>query len=364
MKKNYSLHSNTEIDLNVLFKILWNKKIEIALIALISFVIIVSYNNYKPKAPNLFNYTLVIKPAKENEFLSFISIYNYINKRNSEKNLIIKELKNTKVLDRFIEEFLDYQELITILKENNNIKKKTSQLSEYDQQQKLYEYAKLFTIEKLKEESANYVLKFTWPNDDREIRDIINKALKLVEKNLRGSIFRELESYYELEKNLITNRDLERIEYLLEQSLIAKEQGIKVQSIIAEERNLDMPVADVETKRNILDGLTLNINSNNNTYSSSYYLKGYKAIDMEIDLIKNRKYVLLENIREEINLLKRKDVRWVDYNIFLLDTKLYIKNETFSLSFSILFSLIIGLVYAFIHNAIQSFHKDPRKKIN
>ena len=83
---------------------------------------------------------------------------------------------------------------------------------------------------------------------------------------------------------------------------------------------------------------------------------------MEIELIKNRKYILLDNIREEINLLKRKDVKWVDYNIFLLDTKLQSKNETFSLSFSILFSLIIGLVYAFISNAIQSPHKDPRKR--
>jgi LPS O-antigen subunit length determinant protein (WzzB/FepE family) len=359
MKKNHSLHSNTEIDLRILFQTLWNKKIEIALIALISFVIIVSYNNYKPKKPDLFNNTLVIKPAKENEFLNFVSIHNYINKRNSKKNLNFKEFKNTKVLDRFIEEFLDYQELITILKENDNIKKKISQLSKYDQQQKLYGYAKSFNIEKLKVESANYVLKFTWPADDREIRDIINESFKLVEKNLRESIFRELESYYELEKNLITNRDLERIEYLLEQSKIAKEQGIKVQSVVTEEENMDIPL-DVENK-NSLDGITLNINSNNNSYTS-YYLKGYKTIDMEIELIRNRKYVLLENIREEINLLKRKDIKWVDYNIFLLDTKLQSKNETFSLSFSILFSLIIGLVYAFISNAIQSLHKNPLKK--
>ena len=363
MKKNYSLHSNTEIDLSVLFKILWNKKIEIALIALISFVIIFSYNNYKPKKPDLFNNTLVIKPAKENEFLSFISIYNYINKRNSEKKLIFKELKNTKVLDRFIEEFLDYDELISILKENDNIKKKTSQLSKYDQQQKLYEYAKLFNIEKLKEESANYVLKFTWLNDDREIRDIINKALKLAENNLRESIFRELESYYELEKNLITNRDLERIEYLLEQSLIAKEQGIVVQSVIAKKENADTPL-NIKNK-NSLDGFTLNINSNSRTETySSYYLRGYKAIDMEIELIKNRKYILLDNIREEINLLKRKDVKWVDYNIFLLDTKVQSKNETFSLSFSILFSLIIGLVYAFISMQFNPSIKISRKKIN
>ena len=362
MNKIHSIYSNGEIDLSELIKRLWNKKIKITLITLISFLIIISYDNYKTKKPNIFNNTLVINPTKEGEFLSFISIYNYINKSKSEENFIVRELKNTRVLGRFIEEFLDYDELISILKENDNIKKKTSQLSKYDQQQKLYEYAKLFKIEKSKTEIVNYALKFTWPTNDREIRDILDKALKLTEKNLRESIFIELESYYKLEKNLVTNKDLARIEYLLEQSIIAKEQGIKVQSIIAKEKNVNIPIslADLEKKKNVIDGLTLNINSNNNTYSSDY-LRGYKAIDIEIDLIKNRKYLTLENIREEINLLKKVNIDWVDYNIFLLDTKLQNKNKTLSLSSVILFSLIIGLVYAFISSVFQT-HKAPRKK--
>ena len=362
MKKRQSLYRNNEIDLSALLQILWNEKIKIILIALISFAIIVSYDNYKPKKPNLFDSTLVINTAKENEFLSFKSIYNYINKSKSEENFLVRELKNTKVLDRFIEEFLDYDELISILKENDNIKKKTSQLSKYDQQQKLYEYAKLFNIEKPKNGITKYFLKFTWPTNDREIRDILDEALKLTEKNLRESIFRELESYYKIEKNLINNKDLARIEYLLEQSIIAKEQGIKVQSIIAEKKSVNIPLSldDLNNKKNIIDGLTLNVNSNNNTYSSDY-LRGYKVIDIEIELIKNRKYLILENIREEINSLKRKDIRWVDYNIFLLDTKLQSKKENFSLSFVILFSLIIGLVYAFISTTFQ-LHKVARKK--
>ena len=189
-------------------------------------------------------------------------------------------------------------------------------------------------------------------------------------KNLSESIFRELESYYKLEKDLITNKDLERIEYLLEQSIIAKAQGIKVQSIIEKEQgikekndNLPLDLAELRNKKNIMDGLILNINSNNNTYSSDY-LRGYKAIDIEIDLIRNRKYVLLENIREEIDLLKKKNVRWVDYNIFLLETEMQIKNETsLSLfkSLVILFSLIIGVVYTYISTASQ-FHVVARKK--
>ena len=357
MKKIHSIYSNSEIDLGELFKRLWNRKIKITLIALISFLIIISYDNYKPKKPNIFNNTLVINPTKENEFLDLISIYNYINKSKSEENFIAKELKNTKVLERFIEEFSDYDELITILKKNDNIKKNIFQLSKYDQQQKLYEYAKLFKIEKSKTETVNYVLKFTWPTGGREIRDILDQTLKLTVMNLRKSIFKELESYYKLEKNLITNKDLARIEFLLEQSEIAKEQGI------AEKKYENVPnltVSEDANKKNISDGITFNINSNNNTYSSDY-LRGYIAINKEIDLIKKRKYIILENIREEINLLKKRDYKWVDYNIFLLDTKLQNKKKALSLFFVTLLSLMIGVVYAFIPDVFK-FNKAAKKK--
>ena len=129
MRKKYSIYNNGEIDLSELFKMLWDGKIKIILIAIISFVIIISYDNHLTKRNNeqritTFNNKLFINPTKENEFLSFISIYNIINKKESGENFIIRELKNTKVLDRFIEELLDYDELITVLKENENIKKK------------------------------------------------------------------------------------------------------------------------------------------------------------------------------------------------------------------------------------------------
>ena len=357
MNKIHSIYSNGEIDLGELFQRLWNRKIKITLIALISFLIIISYDNYKPKKPNIFNNTLVINPTKENEFLDLISIYNYINKSKSEENFIAKELKNTKVLERFIEEFSDYDELITILKKNDNIKKNIFQLSKYDQQQKLYEYAKLFKIEKSKTETVDYVLKFTWPTDGREIRDILDQTLKLTVMNLRKSIFKELESYYKLEKNLIANKDLARIEFLLEQSEIAKGQGI-AEKIYENAPNLTL--SDEANKKNNSDGITFNINSNNNTYSSDY-LRGYIAIDKEINLIKKRKYIILENIKEEINLLKKKKYKWVNYNIFLLDTKLQNKNKTLSLSFVILFSLIIGVVYSFIPDLFK-FNKAAKKK--
>ena len=346
MKKKNSIHNNNEIDLSELFKTLWNKKIKITLITVISFAIIVGYDNYKPKNANSFKNSLVINLTKEKEFLGFLPIFDFLNEDKVVPTSIIEGITTAKILDSFIEEFLDYEELIIILKDSEDIKKDISQLSEYDQQRVLHGYAKLFNMNKSKTEMPNYTLNFTWQENDREIRDIIDKAIKLTLENLKASIFLEIDSYYKSKKESIINKDLTKVEYLLEQSLMAKELNIKEMS---------------EDTRTELDK-NGNVSFNFSPYvEDPYYLRGYQAINMEIDLIKNRKHLKLENIRKEIDLLKKKDIKWIDYNIFLLDAAMQNKVRPLSLSFAFLFSLIIGAVYVLISNAFQ-FHKSARKK--
>ena len=242
-------------------------------------------------------------------------------------------------------EFSDYEELIYVLANNKNIEKKISQLSKNDRQQKLYNYAKLFNIEKQNERLPNYILKFNWKNNNKEIINILDQALKLTSIKIKESIFSELESHYQRKKDLNINRDLSRVAYLTEQSLIAK-------------------------KLNIEDGVSGYINLGytdsrvilNSTSNVPYYLRGFKAINAEIELIKNRKYPQLMNIEKQINLLKKKDVKWVNYNIFLIDTKLMNKkNTTLSLLASIMLSLLIGVFYVLISNNFQPY-KVTRKK--
>ena len=345
MKKKNSIHNNNEIDLSELLKTLWNKKIKITLITVISFAIIVGYDNYKPKNANSFKNSLVINLTKEKEFLGFLPIFDFLNEDKVVPTSIIEGITTAKILDSFIEEFLDYEELIIILKDSEDIKKDISQLSEYDQQRVLHGYAKLFNMNKSKTEMPNYTLNFTWQENDREIRDIIDKAIKLTLENLKASIFLEIDSYYKSKKESIINKDLTKVEYLLEQSLMAKELNIKEMS---------------EDTRTELD-TNGNVSFNFSPYvEDPYYLRGYQAIDMEIDLIKNRKHLKLAHIRKEIDLLKKKDIKWIDYNIFLLDAAMQNKVRPLSLSFALLFSLIIGAVYVLISNAFQS-HKSARK---
>ena len=354
MGKKTLIYKNDEIDIGEIFIILWNLKIKITLIALISFVIFVGYDNSRPKKPNVFKSTLTIKSAKENEFFILKSLQNEIvnvnefGKDTLKKNLTDVTNYNVRVLHRFIEELLDYQELVSVLKKNENIKKDISELSEYDKQQKLYGYTKLFTVEKSPSETQNheYTLRFTWQGDQGESIDILDQVLKLASMNLRASILKELEDNYKNEKEFIVNRDLRRIKYLLDQSELAKKLGI-ISSV--NKYNFD---------------LSKNLDYSENNLAIPYYLRGSDAIDMEIDLFKNRKYLKLEDIENKISLLQKRDIKFVDYNIFLLNSKLQNANNTLSLSLKILLSLIIGVVCAFIFNAFQSYQDTGKRRTN
>ena len=76
---------------------------------------------------------------------------------------------------------------------------------------------------------------------------------------------------------------------------------------------------------------------------------------MEISVIKNRTYPQLAEIEQKIYLLKKNNVRWIDYNIFLLDAKLINYNKTFSPVILILFSLLIAVFFALISNTFKSY---------
>jgi len=345
MKKNYSTPDVKDINLLELLLTIWNEKIKIVLITLIISAIVISYNNSKPKKLNVFKNTLEFTMTKEEQLLSFHPMYAYLG----------EAINNQLILDQFVEEFLDYEELITVLKNVEDIKEKLSQLSEQEQQLMLYNYARLFDIKTAEliygagsgnTTSNNYVLEFTWGYSGEQSRSILDQALKLTLNNLEKSIFSKLDNSFKIKKDVIIKKDLDRIVYLSEQSVIAKKLNL-------EESKVDFyNLSEMQA--------SFNFNGGGN---SPYYLRGYKAIDMEISVIKNRKYPeLLEN-KQKIDLLKKRDVRWVNYNIFLLDVKLKNPNiNTLSPVIVILFSLLFAVIYALISHKIKSYQAPRIKK--
>lgn len=326
MKKKSPLYNDDEIDLIALFKIIWKGKIKILLITIISFLIGFGYSTQIP-----INYvsSLPIKKSHNSEYNKFVSLANSIKSNRGYQTNQTNQL-NEEILNRFIGELKDYEEFLFILKNNIKVRENFENLPIEDQEKKLFSYANLLNIiePKINEIGINNIhlkLNFTWKDPD-EAKDILRDTLNLTLNNLEKSIYEELEQSLKLKKEVTFNKDRERINYLQEQSSIARE---------------------------------LNIKDNEMFKSGPYYVRGYQAIDKEIDLIKNRDYKNFKFFEQEINSFKKEKIQWINYNIYLIETK-SLKNTTPILIKSVLLGFILSILYVFFSNIFKS-HTVVRK---
>lgn len=323
MKKSY-LTNHDEIDIFKVVKTIWDGKIKIALIIGISFLVGVYYNY---STAELFNSSVIIKPGKNSQFQKFQKITAFLNLyearinnqiTNKAENYFI--LTNKTILTRFVDELMDYEELMVVLKSFEK-KYDNSKLSKTEFEQKIFNYAKSFKINKM-EKKPDYFLKFTWDNNKESI-EIIDKTIKLAIINFKKSFFSELNETLDVKKIVIMSKDKSRIEYLKEQSQIAKKLNIS---------------------KNILE----NFNS-----QDQYYMRGFEAIDEEIGLIQTRKYKYFDIIEKDIKFLKELDMQWINYSNFLIETKSN-KNPKKILIYSILIGLVAGIFFTLISDILKS----------
>ena len=206
----------------------------------------------------------------------------------------------------------------------------------------MFKYANLLEIVRLKDDQDSLVLNFTW-HDPNEAKKILNDTMNLTINNLKNLVFDNFEKSSRFKQKISMANDKKRLDFLKEQSSIAKALGI-----------VDNQIDTI----NVSQSLSLNIN----TTDIAYYLRGYNAIDKEIELIEQRNYRYLKSIEEEISSIKKKSIKWVDYNIFLTNTK-SLKNTKLILLISILLGLILGIFYLLILNGFQSKISSKKSKL-
>lgn len=336
MKKNF-YYDNDEIDLIAIFKILLNSKIKILLIVTVSFLI---GQLYLISLPNNKIISLNMKPSNNNEFAKLLFIYGSFETPILDPTKHKEQIGQT-MFKRFIYELQDYEEFLFNLKNLKTVKENISKLDIDFQKKELFKFTKLFEVNGQERDKSNLV-RFTW-GDAQEGLDIIQKTINLTLINLRKSIFNELYSNLELEKKRIITNDKLRLDYLSEQSAIAKELNIS-----------DNQVDSVNISQS---SVSLNIN----TADIAYYLRGYKAIDKEIELLQNRTYQKFDIIKQEIDSLKKDSINWIVYNIYLAEIQ-NTKNEKMVLWVSTLLGLFFGIFYVLTFNSAKS--KTISKKKN
>ena len=380
-QKNINKSYNDEIDIFNLLKIIWDGKIKLILIVSITFIVAFIYTS---KKENIYKFSTIIKPAQLNVFVKYSSLNSILKSAGlfqDKKNINGYLIDNQGIFKLMINEFEDREEVVSILRKNDYVKKIIENMSDENQKITLFSLAKSFYIfEPKKQRATDYFLNFTW-HDAREGEEILDEAILLVLDNVKNIVVRDIKNLaksikienlqksksleYKLE--LLAQNQLEKVEakiqYLKEQSFIAKELGI-------ENNSMDYYIAENDFKKEGSNTSFL-LDSINN--KAPYYLRGYKAIDTEINLIKNRtakeKLVLIDEyflIRDSLVTIKIKSdsisnrlndsvstlenddlITWVDYKLFLGDSTALFNYNAYRI-LSIVLGMIAGLTYIYI----------------
>ena len=323
MRKN-TYTANKEIDLIDLFRIIFDGKIKIILITVVSFLIGFGYSYF---TPNVYSISLDINKSSLFELQNF----NYVNQIVRSNQLIDQNEQfdqnqiNRKILDKFTDELQDYEEFLFNLRKSEKVKEILSYLPVEFQDKALLDYVKLIKIVK-KKNNNGLILNFKWDNID-EATNILQGTIDLTIKNLSDNIYEELYSVLEYQKKVSITEDKLRIEYLKEQRWIAKEL------------NYSDFIASADT---------------------FYYLMGTKAIDKEIELIKKRNGPKFELKKKEIDSLKKENINWISYDISSKKVK-FLKNIKLILITSITFGLVVGVFYVLISSLFQSKRNSKKR---
>lgn len=402
INQNQTTH---ELDLVDLLKILWFGKWKIIIITLISVLLVYVYSNSLPKK---YKSTTIISPADNSVFIKY-SVINDILKYNeltSTKDLGVSNvylLKPSRILQKAFKEFNNYQAVASTL-ENETLVVKSFDGTDEQKQDLLFNLARSFNFLSVRTNSnkdkVNYQVSFTWENIE-EGRKIFEKSMEIVLENVRKLIIKEITNLansieknnkrkietlnlqFELLEKAQKEKDMSRVEYLKEQSSIAKEINL--------EQNME-GLSLSQYKQNLFGGLDSTLNKSFENDSSlvdlikvpflevPYFLLGYRAIDKEIELILNRsdrqrilntdqylklmqKLILVESdlspelLRQSISIIEKDNVNdWIEYDFSLASTKYLNRSKLY-----IMISIVIGLTFGSIFVLILYYFRKNSK---
>ena len=390
MVKNPKIN-NDEINLIELMYTLWEGKWKIAVVVIISLIAVISYQSTKTK-----NFTAIteIKPIDDLELNKFFEFNNLITNTgtNTGANTGTNTSERVNVSGKFnqITSLKLFNTYINVLNNRSVFedairKFNLLEASQYNNEQEYSEaIIRLSSSIKILSPSASaksletsyHTINFIhhdaekWKSILRYVDESTNKLVKknLVDEVNNSLVFLANQKKYQLEdiSIKINNHyiDYERevndkLAYLEEQAAIAKKLGIAKNTI------------EVQTFGN-QNALLSNVQTD-----SPFYLRGYEAIDKEIELIQLRKdkkafiHGLFELEKEKRAIEQDQTIERIKLalqsgllgdntefsaaSIKVITTKFEYKDNKKMFMIAIIISLIAGIFYVLISNAFQSF---------
>jgi len=376
-----------EIDLFEFFETLWDGKWKIILTTFVAAIIAVVYSVVKP---NSFEVSTPIQSGKQSIFLQYISLNDllkdegFLYQSGTNPNGYIFD--SDSVFKKFIAEFNDYEEMVDAVNTSEFVQKSIKDLDDDDKQRALIDFAKAFELKAPSKNKENWTLSFEW-HDDIEGAKLFNDAIRQTLSNIKNISLSNVNELAEaidirntrileqlrnklsiIEKNQI-DKNKKRIQYLREQSAIAKELGI-------ETNRLDANALSQSSQ----NAISLSVNSND----VPFYLRGYKAIDKEIALIESRsdeenlliadgyiqtkeEIISLETDLSSSQLRNAAEViandipnDWVQFDLSIADVKSQKKSMLY-VALSIVLGGMVGAMYVLISNAVRKRKESSAK---
>ena len=376
-----------EIDLFEFFETLWDGKWKIIATTLVAAVIGVFLIVVKP---NSFEVSTPIQSGNQSVFLKYTALNELLKDErigyDKETNPNGYIVDSASIFKMFVREFNDYEEMVDAVRTSGFVQKSIKDLNDDDKQKALIGFAKAFKLKVPLKNEPNSVLSFEWHDTmegERLFHDAIQKTLSNI-KNISVANVNELAESIDfrnkqhlenlrnqlnfIAKNQI-NADKRRIQYLIEQSAIAKELGI-------ETNRLDANALSQSSQ----NAISLSVSSSD----VPYYLRGYKAIDKEILLIRSRsdedKLLTADGYlqtKEEILSLEKdlssSQIRlasktiatdnpsdWVDFDLSIADVKSQ-KKPMLYVALSVILGGMFGTMYVLISNAFRKRKEQSSK---
>jgi len=398
MIKNSKI-DNDEINLIELIHTLWVGKWKLAAAVVISLVAVTTHQSNKT---NNFTATTEIKPIGKLQLNNFFMINNLIENTNTNINtdtdigantsnrVSIEEkstkMSNSKLLNLYFDVLNERTVFENAIREFNLL-----EASQYNNEQeyseaiiKLASSVKILSpnLDEVNLETSYYTINFTyhdvkkWKSVLIYVDELANKLVKklLVEEYNNTLSLLKIEQKYQLEdisiriNNKLNDYDREisdRLAYLEEQSAIATKLGIKKNTIEVQTfGNTNASVSHVKT-------------------DSPFYLRGYEAIDKEIELInfrtnkkafinglfdlEKKKRAIEQDLTIERIKLALKSTLPATNNKFsaasldIVTTKFEYKDNKKIIMIVMVLGLMAGIFYVLISNSLQSFRVSKKK---
>ena len=389
MAKNIN-KKNDEIEIGELIVILWRNKWKIVITTIISLLTVMIYQS--TERDNFFATTKIspISNAESNKYTYYNYQKNFIYGKNPETGFQLPEITRLKLLESYVE-ILNNKLIFEDAIRKYNLLDRSIYINEkkYDEAViKLASTIRITHVNDNKKETQNSIYLINFQHYDFEKwKSVLNYVNKIANDFVKSTIVKDLSTRVSIIKqdknfsledlivrinNIIDDYDRktsDKLSFLHEQSKMAKELGIEKNTIESQSFNTQ-------------DGILTNIKTD-----SPLFLRGYIAIDKEIDLInsrnaENRKAFInglfeLEQEKRSIEqdkTLERielalqttplfNDNKFYAAKLDIISTEFKYNDKSLNLILAIFIGFILGVFFAFISDK-NELNTRVRKKTN